>query len=173
MHSLEAFMVWTFLWSGTVKLNVAEWKRGMRSGKGETKWNIVLGFVCNQTPMCVCCLTLSDALVTKTVFCRDSVWLMLIGAAVWDLWWTVCFESNKESLWIPAHSTNEACSMLTRWESLANSLNLFQAPFGFQVFFLDQKPKHPGRGSCCHISSPSDKALASKPACCCKIPTLP
>lgn len=111
MHSLEAFMVWTFLWSGAVKLNVVKWKKGMKSGKGETKCNIVLGFVCNQTPVCVCCLTLSDVLVKKTVFCRDSVWVMLIGTGVWDLWWTIWFESNKESLWIPAHSTNEACSI--------------------------------------------------------------
>lgn len=131
------------------------------------------GLLLATKPVCVCCLTLSDALVTKTPFCGDSVWVMLIRAGVWDLSWAIWFESNKGSLWIPAQSTNEACSMLTRWESLANSLNLFQAPLGFQVFILDHKPKHPGRGSCCHISSPSDKALASKQACCCKIPTLP
>lgn len=167
-HGLNLPVIWgRETRSREVRIEDGRWKR-------REKVEYSASFYLHQNPTrCVLFDFVRDAFITKTLFCRDSIWVMLIWAGVLDLWCAIWFESNKEPLWIPAQNTNEACSMLTRWESLANSFNLFQAPLGFQVFISDHKPKHPGRGSCCHISSPSDKAHASEPACCCKIPALP
>lgn len=107
----------------------------MGSGKEETEWNVLLAFICSKAqPVCavwICQMILSQR---PFFFCRDSIWVMLIQAGVWDLWGAIWFESNKEPLWNLAQNINEACSMLTRWGSLSNSFNLSQAPLCFQVF---------------------------------------
>lgn len=73
----------------------------MKGGE-ETKWNILLAFICSKTLICVCMCALfdfvRDALVTGTFFCRDSIWVMPIWAGVLDLRWAIWFESTKEPL---------------------------------------------------------------------------
>lgn len=59
----------------------------MKGGEEEAKWNILLAFICSKTLVCVSALFdfVRDAFVTKTFFCRDSIWVMLIRAGVLDL----------------------------------------------------------------------------------------
>lgn len=80
---LEAAVVGVLLRSEAVKLVMEEgdgkWQRGDKVERSA-------GFYVQQSPACVCCLNLSDDFVTKTFFfCRDSIWVMLIQAGVWDL----------------------------------------------------------------------------------------